>query len=73
MIGDYFKYKNPYCKNVKGSHLLIVSCGHCQTEIAKYQKEGRGNLLEMYNERIIEGNIDFSKNHTALFCPNCNE
>jgi len=66
-------YKNPYCKKVKGSFLLIVSCGHCKTDIAKYQKVGRGNLLRMYIDRIIEGAVDFSKHKGALLCPNCNE
>jgi hypothetical protein len=29
--------------------------------------------LKMYNDRIIEGSIDFSQYHEALFCPNCGE
>jgi len=27
----------------------------------------------MYNDRIIEGSIDFSQYHGAIFCPNCGE
>jgi len=26
----------------------------------------------MYNDRIIEGTIDFSQYHGAILCPNCN-
>lgn len=36
----------------------------------KYQKKGRGNLLRLHIDRIIEGSIDFSK---ALVCPKCGE
>lgn len=61
-------YKNPNYRKVKGSHILIVSCGHCKTDIVKYQKKGRGNLLRLHIDRIIEGSIDFSKN---LNCPKC--
>ena len=51
----------------------MVSCGHCKTDIARYQKLGRGNLLRMHVDRIIEGTVDFSKHKGALLCPNCNE
>jgi uncharacterized Zn finger protein (UPF0148 family) len=36
-------------------------------------KVGETNLVKMYNERIIEGTIDFSVYHGAIFCPNCGE
>ena len=65
-------YKNPNCKKVRGSHILIVSCAHCKCYIARYQKVGESNLVKMYNDRIIEGTIDFSQYHGALFCPQCN-
>ena len=63
-------YKNPNYKKIKGSHILIVSCGHCKTHIAKYQKKGRGNLLRMHIDRIIKSSVDFSR---QLICPNCGE
>ncbi|NLX61898.1 MAG: hypothetical protein GXZ06_05180 [Tissierellia bacterium] len=66
-------YKNPYCRKMKNSFIMIVSCGYCKTDIARYQKVGRGNLLRMHIDRIIEGNIDFSKQPKALLCPNCKE
>lgn len=65
------RYNNPYCRRVRGSFLLLVSCGHCQTAIATYQKIGKGGLLRMYIERIINSSIDLSKLPNALHCPNC--
>ena len=64
-------YKNPNCKRVRGSHLLEVTCAYCKSFIALYQKVGESNFVKMYNDRIIEGSIDFSQYHGALFCPNC--
>ncbi len=52
---------------------MIVSCGYCKRDIAKYQKLGRGNLLRMHIDRIIEASVDFSKKPKALTCPNCKE
>lgn len=61
-------YQNPNYRKIKGSYILLVSCGHCKTEIVKYQKLGKGNVLRMYIDRIIEGNIRFCGD---LICPNC--
>ena len=66
-------YSNPNCKKIRGSHILVVSCAHCQTFIAHYQKVGKSNFVKMYNDRIIDGVLDFSKYHGAIFCPNCGE
>ena len=66
-------YKNSNCKKVRGSHVLAVSCAHCKCLIANYQKVGESNFVKMYNERIIDGTIDFSQRHGALFCPSCGE
>jgi uncharacterized Zn finger protein (UPF0148 family) len=66
-------YKNPNCRKVKGSHILEITCAYCGFLIANYQKVGETNLVKMYNDRIIEGTIDFSLFHGALFCPNCKE
>ena len=60
--------ENPNCKKVKGSHLLLVSCGYCKTNIAEYQKLGKGNVLRMYINRIVKSSVDLSKD---LICPNC--
>jgi len=64
-------YKNPNCRKVKGSHILEVSCAYCKQFIATYQKVGVSNFVKMYNDRIIDGSIDFSQYHGALFCPGC--
>jgi len=66
-------YKNPNCKKVRGSHILAVSCAYCKQFIANYQKVDESNFVKMYNERIIDGTIDFSQYHGALFCPHCGE
>ena len=66
-------YKNANCRKIKGSHILEVTCAYCKCFIAKYQKVGESNIVKMYNDRIIEGTIDFSLYHGALFCPGCAE
>ena len=66
-------YLNPNCKRVRGSHILEITCAYCGHFIARYQKVGESNLVKMYNERIIEGSIDFSLFQGAVFCPGCGE
>ena len=66
-------FKNPNCKKVRGSHILEVSCAYCKNFIATYQKVGESNFVKMYNDRIIDGVLDFSKYHGAIYCPNCSE
>jgi len=66
-------YKNPNCKKVRGSHVLEVSCAYCKCFIANYQKVGESGFVKMYNDRIIDGAIDFSKYHGAIYCPSCNK
>ena len=56
-------YPNPNCRKVRGSHVLAVSCAHCKTFIANYQKVGESNFVKMYNDRIIDGVLDFSQHH----------
>ena len=43
----------------------------CKTDIALYQKLGKGTLLRMYVDRIIRSSVDLAGNPGALFCPNC--
>ena len=66
-------YKNPNCVKVRGSHVLTVSCAYCKCFIVNYQKVGGSNLVKLYNERIIDGSVDFSQYHGAIFCPGCGE
>ena len=65
------RYINPNCKKVRGSHVLEVCCAYCQCFIANYQKVGESNFVKMYNERIIDGSIDFSQYRGAISCPSC--
>jgi len=51
---------------------MLVSCGYCKAHIAKYQKLGKGYLLRMHIDRIIESSIDLSKDPKVLTCPDCN-
>lgn len=67
-------YENTNCKKMKGSYLLSISCGSCKTNLLKYQKVGKGNILKLHIDRIIEGFIDFSKESPReLKCINCGE
>ena len=66
-------YKNPNSKKIRGSHILEIKCASCKHFIANYQKVGESNLVKMYNDRIIDGSIDFAQRHGALFCPGCGE
>ncbi|MCL2574050.1 MAG: hypothetical protein FWE34_05795 [Defluviitaleaceae bacterium] len=66
-------YPNPNCKKIRGSYILEITCAHCGGFIARYQKVGESNLVKMYNDRIIEGCVDFSQYHGAIFCAGCGE
>lgn len=61
-------YKNPNYRKIRGSYILLVSCGSCKTDIAKYQKLGRGNVLRLYIERIIELSTELSQELTCSKC-----
>ena len=80
-MGDTATAHYPY-NNIKGplfqtknrnNHVLAVTCAYCKTLIAHYQKVGESNLVKMYNHRIIDGALDFSQHHGAIFYPNCNQ
>jgi uncharacterized protein YbaR (Trm112 family) len=66
-------HRNPYYKRIRGSHIIIVCCAYCKTDIAMYQKVSKGNLLRMYLRRIIKSSVNLSEKPGALFCPGCNE
>lgn len=65
------KFKNPYYKKIRGHYLMVISCGYCKEEVFSYQKVGRGGLLNLHPERVIEGNIDLSTKPKILVCPAC--
>ncbi|MCL2854767.1 MAG: hypothetical protein FWE21_04020 [Defluviitaleaceae bacterium] len=66
-------YPNPNRKKIRGSHVLVITCAACKGFIAHYQKVGESGLVKMYNDRIIDGAVDFSRFHGAIFCPACGE
>ncbi len=43
-------------------------CGECSEIICFYQKDGAGNLLRLYLDRIIDARCSLSEK--ALRCPN---
>ncbi|MCL2461941.1 MAG: hypothetical protein FWF44_04685 [Defluviitaleaceae bacterium] len=51
--------------------MLEITCAYCVCFIALYQKVDKSNLVKMYNDRIVEGSVDFSQFHGAVFCPEC--
>lgn len=65
------KYKNPYYKKTKKAYELIISCGHCKEEVIIYEKVGKGGLLKMYLNRIIESNTELNTSIKVLSCHNC--
>lgn len=54
------------------SELLNLYCRKCSHKIAQYQKDGSGNLLRIYVDRILENEelLDF-KIDKKMICPNC--
>lgn len=60
--------ENPSYKKVRGSYILLISCGVCKTDLVKYQKLGKGGLLRMVVDRIVESSVDLTQD---LICPNC--
>lgn len=64
------KFKNDKYRKARGgySRLLSISCEHCKKHLFYYQKDGPGLLKRMYLDRIIESNLDMSKD---LVCPEC--
>lgn len=65
-------YENEYCKKTKNSHIMIITCAHCKNYIAKYQKVGKGSLINMYVERIVNQSFNINSKDKGLFCPKCN-
>lgn len=48
--------KNDKYKKARGgsSQFLDIYCGKCNTHLCLYQKDGPGNLLRLYADRIFE-------------------
>lgn len=62
---------NPHFQKVKKAFPLALSCGHCKTVFATYQKVGKGNILKMYIDRIEYSTLDINPPSSLLECPSC--
>lgn len=72
MASNNFK-KDIYTKNRGNySEFLNLYCRKCGTKIAKYQKDGPGDLLRIYVDRILENEelLQFVVDKKML-CPHC--
>jgi hypothetical protein len=64
-----YKFKRDGFQKSRGgtSRILDVSCDHCHTHVAFYQKDGPGILKRMYVDRFI----DSKPASKELHCPKC--
>ncbi len=74
------KFKKDRYANARGgsSEFLNIYCSSCNTHLALYQKDGPGNLLRMYLDRIFEpGDLsalqDSNSPTPALKCSSCGQ
>ncbi|MDR2098835.1 MAG: hypothetical protein LBO78_02310, partial [Rickettsiales bacterium] len=52
--------------------IFEIRCGRCGSFISKYQKDGHGELMRMYHDRIIEPDFPISFGiDKKLACPKC--
>lgn len=51
---------------------MLISCGKCKKHLFLYQKQGKGNLLNMYIPRIIKSEIKLDPLPSFIQCPQCN-
>lgn len=65
------KYKNKFYKKIKKSYEMEIFCGKCKHKIANYQKVGKGRLLRMHIDRVIDSNFDISMLPGKIICPMC--
>ncbi|OCQ22097.1 hypothetical protein A7985_09900 [Pseudoalteromonas luteoviolacea] len=55
--------------NKKGpTRTVDIYCAKCKTQLFKYRKGGKGNLIKCFVERIT---VDHTDNQTH--CPNCEQ
>lgn len=72
--------KDKYLKARGGTaHFLLIKCAKCSNDILLYQKDGHGNLLRMYKDRIVapeklvaeQQKITNKNDMKTLTCQNC--
>ena len=64
-----YRIKSDKYKSARGgsSRILDITCEHCSSHIAYYQKDGPGILKRMYLDRII----DIDSTSAKLSCNSC--
>ena len=78
------KLKSDRYRSARGgsAQLLTISCSSCRSFVLLYQKDGPGQLLRCYLNRIFEperlarlqhANIRKSSNLKPLVCENCGQ
>jgi len=73
--------KDKSTKPKKGSRIFQIYCSKCGSEVCVYQKEGAGNLLRIFLNKIISPNnmvemfktIKTKRDLHGLKCPSCGE
>lgn len=65
------KYINPNMKKIKNSFNLKIICAFCKFDICTYQKRGKGGVINLFINRIIESNIELTPYLNSITCPNC--
>lgn len=72
MTAPKFK-QDEYVNNRKGySEFLDLHCSKCESKFARYQKDGPGDLMRIYVDRIFDNPelLDFSIDK-KLYCKEC--
>lgn len=64
---------NPHFQKNKKTIAFNLSCGHCKTLFATYQKLGKGNILKLYIDRIESSTVELNSPASLLQCPNCQQ
>jgi hypothetical protein len=67
------KSKKDRYTNARGgsSKIFQLACGKCKSIIATYQKDGPGNLIRMYLDRI-QSDTGLIFSNKLVSCKNCN-
>lgn len=67
------KIKNDRFRSSRGgaSKVLTLGCGSCRSIIFDYQKDGKGNLIRLYLDRITNNYHNVELQSGSVKCPAC--
>jgi len=66
--------KDKYFDNRGGyAQILSITCSRCEQFLCSYQKDGPGDLLRMYLDRISNGDHMLNAHWVICKCPKCNK